>query len=812
MKLNFKKIASVLTGAIMLSSTMGFAAAASFPAPFVSNGASDAAIVVTAGTHTGAMSDMTAAIDLTQNHLNPLVTTGGSGGTTPSGGDSYKFEKTSTKFHLGDSITTVITTSLDDKNLPNLLADGVYIDDDNDGFDFKQTITMATKTLELFDDDSYLRDTPTVGFDYANGDAVLDYTLDFTENPYWDDLTSTDLSIMGKTYYVLSTADNDTLTLLDSATTNVLNQGETETIDGKSVSVDVVTGSGTTAETRLTIDGETTTSLGEGDTYKLNDGSYLGIKDISVQDYAEGIKRVEFSIGNGKLVLENRTEVEMNEEDVDNLDVTITNTDGANKLDTIVLSWDMDGNGFVTVDSSITMPGFETVSLAFGGLNYPAEEEIIVSADGDDNLVLQSFPLDDNTIETINLLYSDGTNFTLIGKDANNKFATAGPGETLTFTDNVDDYFPLSYKSGDDAESYLVRATNWDDSDYPTNTIDFEYKSGTSWVNADTAVEDGDTVSIGNAEFTVGTIGNESEETVTITATGNNNLTMLYSAEGMEVYLPWMNTTAITVANASVNACATAAYLMDTTIATGQLGYNYTVNETDDDVQFTCTSTPATYSLVFSEENEDDAISGGDDITIAVGLDSDSEVYVTSVSTTNNDGTPAEIGESEIYREFTYSALATEILDDQSGDSEKVSIIYHGGEVAADVYITSSDTVITPDTPNTGGQVLVYKDSEVSSFSDKNLVIVGGSCVNEAAAKLLGSDVPVCGADFTAATSVISGGYIIKVFDSPYNADKIAMLVAGYEASDTVNAITNLKENTVSTLVGTEVIYPTTSA
>ncbi len=78
---NFKKIASVLASAVMLSSTVGFAAAASYPAPFVSSGTADVAIVWGANAQ---MSDLTAAVDM-QANLQGLVTGSSSSSTTTTG-------------------------------------------------------------------------------------------------------------------------------------------------------------------------------------------------------------------------------------------------------------------------------------------------------------------------------------------------------------------------------------------------------------------------------------------------------------------------------------------------------------------------------------------------------------------------------------------------------------------------------------------------------------------------------------------------------------------------------------------------------
>ena len=99
------------------------------------------------------------------------------------------------------------------------------------------------------------------------------------------------------------------------------------------------------------------------------------------------------------------------------------------------------------------------------------------------------------------------------------------------------------------------------------------------------------------------------------------------------------------------------------------------------------------------------------------------------------------------------------------------------------------------------GSVTV-KDTEIASVSGKNLIVVGGSCVNTVAASLLGSDVPMCGGAWEDATGVGSGSFLIQTFANPFTTGKIATLVAGYNAGDTTNAATYLRTQTPTTNVG----------
>ena len=119
------------------------------------------------------------------------------------------------------------------------------------------------------------------------------------------------------------------------------------------------------------------------------------------------------------------------------------------------------------------------------------------------------------------------------------------------------------------------------------------------------------------------------------------------------------------------------------------------------------------------------------------------------------------------------------------------------------MFVSAPDVSISGGGTTTGGSTLgsvtVY-DSEVSKVSSKNLVVVGGSCINTVAANIL--DGAGCSDSFTTATGVGANQALIKVVTSPYASDKIAMLVAGYEAADTTKAVKYVTTSSPSTAVG----------
>jgi len=140
-----------------------------------------------------------------------------------------------------------------------------------------------------------------------------------------------------------------------------------------------------------------------------------------------------------------------------------------------------------------------------------------------------------------------------------------------------------------------------------------------------------------------------------------------------------------------------------------------------------------------------------------------------------------------------FGTLAT--TDASTSSQKTVKISYPLQQVYAQLYVGAVDSTVVGGTVSGGSAQLgnvLYKDSEVSSASTKNLIIVGGSCINSAAAALVGG--AKCDADWTTATGVGSGQFLIQSFGSSEQSltSGIALLVAGYEGTETVNAATYL--------------------
>jgi len=83
-------------------------------------------------------------------------------------------------------------------------------------------------------------------------------------------------------------------------------------------------------------------------------------------------------------------------------------------------------------------------------------------------------------------------------------------------------------------------------------------------------------------------------------------------------------------------------------------------------------------------------------------------------------------------------------------------------------------------------------DSEIDTVSNRNLIVIGDSCVNQVAAKLANVPYQTCGAGLTTAFGFGPDEAVLKMYTSPYAPGKTALLVAGWEGPDTRRAAKSL--------------------
>jgi hypothetical protein len=762
MKINLKKVASVLASAVMLGSTLGFAAAA-WADPFVKNGVGDAAIVVGAG---AAATDMVAATDLGTS-LNAKITATDT--TVAAGGDTKELSKENSKINLGDKLSAVYAT-LDKDELSKVLADGIYEDADGTEYDYEQSIALGATTLTHFVSDDVNEDEkPVIGFDIASSAEILTYTLDFTDKPINSSAVMDDtfLEMLGVKYYVSAVEAGLKLTLLDSANTATVDSSgpTTVTVGDKTYTVEIVSVSeGTTNKATLKVNGEKIDSTNQGSSRKIDTNTYLSIVDVNEASRESDLHYVEFSIGSGKVVLTDGENLELNDKSIDGVAVNLTSSSG--KLDQIKLVWTADEESFLVSGMDLVLPGLESIKLSTTGFTSSDVEEMSIANSGDDYMQLKDVKVKDGTISNLPILYSDAgkTNFTGLGKDATHKLVTAA-NNVLELDEDTDSYFVASRATADDFESYVFELKS-------VNKVESGVHNETTIKNLATdkefVITDSDTMDFGDITLTTSSVsGDAGNVNITVsTGTGTAYTTKIYTAAGMGISLPLMGTTTANTIN----------------VTGGTTSWIMNITEGDKDNNVDQSSTTVTLGHTATK---------GPEVSDLPGI---SELAVES--------------NSDDYEGYVISNRATKVLYKTGGDQDTLDIMYPVAESYAKVYVSESAVSFSG-----SNSIKVIKDSEIDSAKDKNLIVVGGSCINSVAATMLGASAPVCGADFTALTEVAAGKYLIEVIPSPYaTADKIAMLVAGYDAAETTLAAAKVKEGTVSTDVGTKLILPQATA
>lgn len=272
MKFNFKKI-SAMAG-VFLAGTFAFAGAinaASYPSPFQDNVANTAIVYGSDALDT----DESVANSIQADLAEYADESSSSGSTVSLGNESAPISEKGNDLTFGESFNNV-TTSLDDGDLSTLLAEETVVDDsvdysETETVNYFQTIDLSSDSVGFgsLNDDEYVTNAdaasdelPVLHVDQHSGEAynlTVDFSTAINASAYDDSET---LTIASKDLVFdqeMSQGDTE-LILYESSETVSLAQGESATVDGKTVEI---TG-GDSGTANLKIDGNIY-SVSEGD-------------------------------------------------------------------------------------------------------------------------------------------------------------------------------------------------------------------------------------------------------------------------------------------------------------------------------------------------------------------------------------------------------------------------------------------------------------------------------------------------------------------------------------------------------------------
>jgi len=764
MKKLFRKAVSVLGSVALVGATISTAAAATYPSPFADG---DYAVVY------GAAADAAAANTLASG----LPSLGGST-TTVSGGESFTLQKTSDKFNLGDQMTD-FATSLDEDDMPVFLADGVYKDSARTEYDYNQRINTKGTQLTWFKDSDYNDKEPTLGFHYASGADVLDYVITFEDGGITNTtLEQTTLPLMGNGYFVLEADDTlNKLVLLDSSATTIISEGQPVTVNvgGVDYTVEALIEE---SWVKYTVNGETTDKLEDGDSFELEDGAVLASIENLYTSKDTGVSKAEFTIGSGKLTLQSGNEVEINDDPVSGVTATLS---FAGVLTSITIDWNTDEEVFVTDENpEVVLPGFNTMKVIYGGLNEPeATEEVTFDAGSTATLTVE---VEEGTL-TLPLAWTDEDGVPYLGEQDEELVVNSTAKSTTGYNFSEGQRFVVSYISSDKEEykTYAYEVQNVANATGNAATVTLNsLVTGGSDIELDFIDSNGyekDEI-LFNVTNAADYSSAEDWAVINISAaqgsTASVYVNRIYSVGGYEITLPESSTFYENSTTGGANG--------DTLNATS---FTVTVEEVDEDAK---------------------ADNGGGILTLTMSVDSTEDaIDVSTVTPTGSSGTDYGLQETltdDIYVGYFYTPVGSMWQHDRSADLYELVLTSPMEETMATVQIASGTASVS----STSGQK-TFMDSE-SGYAGKNLVVVGGSCVNSVAARLVGG--AHCGDAFAAATGVGPSKFLIQSFS---DGGKTATLVAGYEAADTTVAANYLNNegNAVMTDVGVKYIGETST-
>jgi len=884
MRFNFKKVSAIGASVLMAGMSVGVAAAANYPAPFLAGSTADVAIVYGTGEGVSAL-DQTEAFNLNFD----LTSRGGSSSDTSTSiggsGAAASLASGSDLLYLNDDLGENVQTLTKD-DLPAVLADGKFTDDGGTGFDYEQTITVGQSSTNNFafgNSDSDL-DDPALMLELGTADsaAIYNWSVVFDTAVNLTDAESEGepIELFGKMYTVGTATDDNTLVLLGGADSTKVNVGEAATLTLDSmdyaVSLDGLSSDATT-KAGITVNGMYKTfTEGQTKTFALSTGDVDVYAKTVFRTGDSGEGYVEIELGADKLTFEHGDNVKYgaDNDDIEGslvyfLPADDTGLQAVTELKVAIFAEDDDLN-HVLAGESFTDPVFKSLSLDFSsaanGPMFEAEMDpatvagrtmLKVKKGGDRELQLEITDKGGNS-NTLPFTYQD------ILRDDNSDRIVLEEGAIL----EKDDYFILN--SGDYQHFMEITKLSIDEDDVADDDITFkDLLTGTSHTIIDKnlgATINSTTITINSQTYTVWSM-NASWINVSSSDVATNRAIYPYIelVSGKDTRAAMVDTIVLSggsnFANTTANSTAGTSLIYElptgsiqfrtvdanistvdpvglvysyqlngagswTTLGNGAIGANTTsitigaaewifglayrdvLNSAWVDVDnvtfdYGFDSADADDGLIspgillVEEEDKSEATSDIKNVVLINTTDSSTYSQVNSIKFSGTSDTQA--WDDTDYTGYLTNFGTYALLDAKDDNQKFASIVYPSAHMYAEVFFSEEGAVITAGSAGgaTVGNVVV-KDSEVSSVAANNLVVIGGSCINSAAATLVGA--AHCGASWTEATGVGSGEFLIKGYsDSALAPGKLAVLVAGYSAADTVNAATYLRTQTVDT-------------
>ncbi len=814
----------LLVGTNILGATVGTTSAdlSDYPNMFVTDGVFNGLLIIGENAAAGdnlAMTDIATSMKYVSNESQTAtVSVSGDAWRVGSGNDELEFGET-----IGPASSGVVDF-VDSDDL-SALADG-ELTNSKGTFRYEQFIhfdSAAINTTYEEDDDGVTADFVKISDNAPFARYEMNFLraaksdIDASEGFKLDDFEDKELTFVGKSYTIVKarSAQNGpgkvTLTLMSGAERDSLLEGENKsyTVEGKEYEVSLIF-TDSSDRAKFIINGETTPLLEEGDTETLSDGTVFGLNEVLYQDYAGGIHQAEFFLGADKMELEDD-------------DITLTGSSDELKVnDATIDGAEVHIQGTVVDNAtSSTDDGELEIDTIF--VNMTAQEDYFIGASK--TLLGQAELVEKALVFTQNWdIRYEGLDPAVETDEISLKDKSGGREYWLTFTNvqGKEVEFPLAYVTGADTmrlgakddRLFLNKSYLADEGYFILN--DAASKNAVSHV---VQYKGADSIAVSDPKikFKILATGETVERSITFGA-GEQGATASLEIGG-KTY---------TVTNASaglggnvasddwnISVTGAAATAAVTSNATGDILWaDYVITRGGGQISFTDTAASeegnqimVNISLIDPARVDDlpNTVSlatpylviGGNLTAAGSTFDLGSRVGVTLTSP-DNDGANSYA--------YTVNGAWVQLNSPTGGTSADNLILQWPHELRSPLAYVTSGAVSSA--AKAGGEMKAVTfvdatklDSEVADVKAQNLVVVGGPCVNTAAAELLGNPSD-CTEGFT------PGKARVKLFE--HANGNVVMLVAGYSGADTRLA-GKVVANRASELSGKEVVVEGTT-
>ncbi|MDE1848578.1 MAG: hypothetical protein KGH55_00925 [Nanoarchaeota archaeon] len=866
MGFNFRKIAAIGTSVLLAGMTMGFAAAANYPAPFVQNGASNVAIVVGSS---ALPADSVTAGNIVTNLNSSLSSSTSSGGSVSTSGEVVALDKgTTSRIWLNTSLAnaqTVFTKT----DFPTLLADGSL--SGSSTATVSQTITMGAGTADggansgrvIFASQPTSNSDPSVGVSLGapQSNPMYNMTITFsTPVNFTSSLTQGQtFTMFGKQFIVSSSSSaSNGIVLYSSASTLNMNQGDTNTVTISGTSYTVTLGAVSSTSAQVTVNG-VQQNVNTGTTVNLG-GLNVGVTSLYPSS-GQAKAAATVLVGSNQINIVSGSAVTLgsNKQVLAGTYANITGGVNATTQINIAVGYTDTSHDAILKGQSFVDPIFGSFQVTNAGL---------------------SSGTNDTSRDTIKVGTSGSTTMTLTMTDH------SGNSGTFDFATNKSGYWNLTTSTGYpilpyemanlslNSETIVGTGTNnqnnghllqlqtvYNDSSSATSSyVTFlDVLSGQTYTATGSSTYGTATLPLDGVQYTVtyntqGASGSPQGAWAQIQQSASAGQFVLYPAllakggESVELYtnLSSLNLgkfdgtnkvstfyipngngyTSVTVAATGINNTDTNWTFSGTGITTtiinsgtsypssihyvnitaGKLVYNLSMTAAATNLSSVQLYKPGTGSyisepavVVFEGKDNNNNYNAVviDSTAVPVGTSTSgvgvSGVYFTQGTQYGSGTSGVQLYSNSNLQQYMdgYGTLITK--DSTSSSQPIVTLTYPTtGQAYEQLYLGSVSASVSSSGGSANIGNIIVSDSQVSSVNTKNLIVLGGSCVNSAAATLLGVPMGTCTTDWTTATSVGSGQFLVQSFSSSSQnlTSGIAVLVAGYDAPDTLAAAT----------------------